>query len=192
MYQNGVALHTANRMLDEDADWAQDLLGNLLGLAQVRVGGLWTLARFLRRDVDPIAMVVRLNTQIASIDPHMDICKPIQIRGALLFQHGIVVIVTTKGTPKKNDQLVRQRHDRVLQRLLFFFRCHAHAASPHLGNDDTPVRGPQSGGDPRRATPLSTPPVSTTPETASDRDGPGYRTASAIMYAGAHGLSTAP
>src|SRR5881628_2072297 len=74
----------------------------------------------------------------------------------------------------------------------FFSRCHAHAASLHLGNDDTPVRWHQSGGDPRLATPLSTLPVSTTPDTASDRDGPRYRTASARVYAGSHGLSTAP
>jgi hypothetical protein len=29
--------------------------------------------------------------------------------------------VTTKGTTKKNDQLVREGHDRVFQRMLFFF-----------------------------------------------------------------------
>src|SRR6266446_6182368 len=38
----------------------------------------------------------------------------------------------------------------------------------------------------------STPPVSSTRDTASDRDGLGYRTESAITYAGFHGLSTTP
>src|ERR1700730_14541224 len=74
----------------------------------------------------------------------------------------------------------------------FFSHCNAPAASPHLVNDDTPVRSHQSGGDPRLVTLLSTPPVSTTHDTASDRDGPRYRTESAIIYAGFHGLSTAP
>src|SRR2546425_9008113 len=101
-------------------------------------------------------------------------------------------MVTTQGTPKKDNHLVRQRHDRVFQRMLFFSRCHAHAASPHRVNDDTPVRWHQSGGDPRLVTPLSTPPVSTTHDTASDRDGPRCRTESARVYAGSHGLSTAP
>src|SRR4029453_13934026 len=74
----------------------------------------------------------------------------------------------------------------------FFFHCNAHAASPHFVNDDTPVRWHQSGGDPRLATPLSTPPVSSTRGTASDRDGPEYHTKSAITYAGFRGVSTAP
>ena len=121
MHQNVVALHAADRMLDEDADLAQDLIGCLLCIASLRVGVFLTLARLLRRDVNPIAMVVRSNTKIASIYPNIDICKPIQIRGELLFQHAVVVIVTRKGTPKKDNKLVRQRHDRVLQRMLFFF-----------------------------------------------------------------------
>jgi hypothetical protein len=29
--------------------------------------------------------------------------------------------VTTKCPPEKNNELVRERHDRVLQRVLFFF-----------------------------------------------------------------------
>src|SRR5436853_2833066 len=74
----------------------------------------------------------------------------------------------------------------------FFFRCNAHAVGHHLVTDDMPVRWHQSGGDPCLATPLSTLPVSTTRDTASDRDGPRYRTESAIIYAGSHGLSTAP
>src|SRR4030095_10339350 len=74
----------------------------------------------------------------------------------------------------------------------FFFRCHAHAASRHLVTDDRHVRWHQSGGDPRLATPLATPPVSSTRDTASDRDGPRYRTESAITYADFRGLLTAP
>src|SRR5713101_7930406 len=122
----------------------------------------------------------------------MKIGKPIQLRWKLLFQHEVVVIVTTQCPPKKDHKLVRQRHDRVLQRMLFFFRCNAHASSPHLVNDDTPVRWHQSGGDPRLATPLSTPPVSSTRDTASDRERPGYHTVSAITYADFRGLLTAP
>jgi hypothetical protein len=63
---------------------------------------------------------------------------------------------------------------------------------PHRVTDARHVRSHQAGGDLRLVTPLAMPPVSTTPETASDRDGAGYRTASARIYAGVHGLSTAP
>jgi hypothetical protein len=31
------------------------------------------------------------------------------------------MIVTTKGTTKKNDKPVREGHDRIFQRMLFFF-----------------------------------------------------------------------
>src|SRR5437870_722968 len=64
----------------------------------------------------------------------------------------------------------------------FFSRCNAHAVWHHLVTDDRPVRWHQSGGDPRLATPLSTPPVSSTRDTASDRERPGYHTKSAITY----------
>ena len=47
------------------------------------------------------------------------------------------MIVPTEGATKKNNQLVRPRHDRVLQRMLFFFRCNAHVASHHLAHDET-------------------------------------------------------
>src|SRR5262249_48356079 len=56
----------------------------------------------------------------------------------------------------------------------------------------TPVRWHHSGGDPRLATPLATPPVWSTRDTASDRDRPGYHLESAITYAGCRGLSTTP
>src|SRR6266487_242596 len=74
----------------------------------------------------------------------------------------------------------------------FFFRCHAHAVWHHRVTDDRPVRWHQSGGAPRLATPLATPPVSSTRDTASDRDRPGYHTESAIIYADFRGLSTVP
>ena len=65
MHQNVVALHAAKRMLDEDADLAQDLIGYLLCIAQWRVGVLLTRARLLRREVNLITTVVRLNTSIS-------------------------------------------------------------------------------------------------------------------------------
>jgi hypothetical protein len=60
MHQNVVALHATNRMLDEDANLAQNLMSDLLCLAQLRVGVLVALARLLGRDGDAIALVVRL------------------------------------------------------------------------------------------------------------------------------------
>ena len=65
MHQKVVALHAANRMLDEDADLAQDLIGDLVCIAQWRVGVLLTLARLLRREVKLITTVVRFNTSIS-------------------------------------------------------------------------------------------------------------------------------
>ncbi|HZM21515.1 MAG TPA: hypothetical protein VFC02_07220 [Anaerolineales bacterium] len=121
MYQDVVALHATNRMLDEDADLAQNLIGYLLCIAQLRVGVLLTLARLLRRDVNLITKVIRFYAEIASIDTNIKIGKPLPLRGKLLFQHGVIVIVTAKGPTKKNDKLVRERHDRVFQRMLFFF-----------------------------------------------------------------------
>ena len=85
MDENVVALHAANGMLDKDADLTQALLGYLVRIAQWRVGVLWTLARLLGRDVDPIALVVSLHTEIASIYPDIDIGQPIQLWGKLLF-----------------------------------------------------------------------------------------------------------
>ena len=121
MHQNGVALHAANGMLDKNADLTQGFLGGLLLITQLRAGVLLTLARLLHRNVNPIAAVVRSNATGASVNPNIAICQPIQIRGELLFQHEVVVIVTAKGPPKKDNKLVRQRHNRVLQRMLFFF-----------------------------------------------------------------------
>jgi len=121
MDQNIVALHAANGMLDKDADATQSGIGSFLLIAQLRVGILLTLARLFGRDVNLLTPIVRLNTKIALIDPHIEIAKPIHLRWKLLLQHGVIVIVPTKGTTKKNDQLVRERHDGVFQRVLFFF-----------------------------------------------------------------------
>ena len=121
MHQNVVALHAANGMLDKDADLTQGFIVSLLFIAQLRVRVLFALARLLRRDGNLITLVVRLNAKIASIDPNIDIGKPIQLRRQLLFQHAVIVIVTAKRPPQKDNKLVRQRHDRVLQRMLFFF-----------------------------------------------------------------------
>src|SRR5882762_4339616 len=121
MYQNIVALHAANGMLDKDADATQNCVGSSLLLAQLRVGVLVTLARLLRRDVNLITTVIRFNASIAEIDTNIYIDKPIHLRWKLLFQHGVIVIVPTQGATKKNDTLVREGHDRIFQRMLFFF-----------------------------------------------------------------------
>jgi argininosuccinate synthase len=63
---------------------------------------------------------VRLNTQIASIDANMQIGKPIQIGREFLLQHAVIRIMPAKGAPKKEDELVRESHDGVLQRMSFF------------------------------------------------------------------------
>src|SRR4030095_12355512 len=44
----------------------------------------------------------------------MQVGKPIQLRWKLLLQHEVVVIVSTEGASKKNNQLVRPRHDWVV------------------------------------------------------------------------------
>ena len=65
MYQNVVALHAANGMLDKDADATQGGIGSALLIAQLRVGVLLTLARLLRRDINLIATLIRFNAEIA-------------------------------------------------------------------------------------------------------------------------------
>jgi len=121
MHQNVIAFHAANGMLNNDTDLTQDFLGSLLRIAQRRVGVLFALARLLGRDVNPLPAVVRLHTKGASIDPNMAICKPGQLRRTLLFQHEVIVMVTTKRPPQKDAQLGRERHDRAFQRRLVFF-----------------------------------------------------------------------
>src|SRR5437867_6057324 len=183
LYLNVVAFHAANGMLHKNTDLTQGCIGSLLIIAQVRVWVLLTLARLLRWDINPITTVVRSNTKRASIDPNVDSCKPVQLRWELLFQHDVIVLVAAQRTPQKDDTLVRERHDRILQRMPFFFHWNAHVVSHHLLNDDRHVRSHQCGGDPHLATPLSHPPASPTLDTASVRDAPGYRTESARAYA---------
>ena len=65
LYQNVVAFHAANGMLDKDTDLTQGCIGSLLLIAQLWVGLLFTLARFLGRDVNPITSLVRLHAKIA-------------------------------------------------------------------------------------------------------------------------------
>src|SRR5262245_6209853 len=121
MDQNIVALHATDGMLDKDAHATQGGIGSLLLIAQLWFGVFVTLARPPRRDGNLLPTVIRFNAEIAEIDTHMQVSKPIQRRGKLLFQHEVVVIVPTEGPTKKNNKLVRQRHNRVLQRMLFFF-----------------------------------------------------------------------
>src|SRR5215468_6148912 len=51
----------------------------------------------------------------------MHLCKPVQLGRELLFQQAVIVIVTAQRPPQKDDKLVRQRHNRVLERMPFFF-----------------------------------------------------------------------
>ena len=132
MHQNVIPLHAANRMRDDDADVAQNLLDSLVCIAPLRVGILLTLARLLRRHVKLITTGVSANAAIASVAMPMEIGQPLPLGGALLVSHAVVMMVTTQGPPKQDDTRVRQRHDGVLQRLLFFFprscsRCFASA-----------------------------------------------------------------
>src|SRR5262249_45309206 len=123
MDQNIVALHATNGMLDKDANATQGSIGSLLLLAQLGVGVLSSFARLPRREVNGLTTVIRFNAEIAQIDTNIEVAKPIQLRWQLLFQPEGVVLGPTEGAPKKNNHLVRPRHDRVLQRMPFFFRC---------------------------------------------------------------------
>jgi hypothetical protein len=70
----------------------------------------------------------------------MEIGKSVQLRWKLLFQPEVSVLVTAKRPPQKDNKLARECHDRLLQRMPFFFHCQAHVAWSHLLTDDTPVR----------------------------------------------------
>ena len=179
-------------MLDTDADLTSDCIGSFLLIAHCRVGMRLTLARLLRRDGKVIPSVSRWHAERAESDTHTQSGTPIHLRGQRVFPHGGIMRVTAQGPTKNNAHRVRQGPDRVFQRRPCVFRCNAHAVSPHRGTDERRVRWHQSGGERRLATPLATPPVSSTRETASDRDGRGDQTASAIMYAEVRGLATAP
>ena len=57
MHQNVVAFHAANGMRNKDTHLTQGCIGSLLLIAQLRVGVLFTLARLLCREVNPITTV---------------------------------------------------------------------------------------------------------------------------------------
>ncbi len=73
------------------------------------------------RNVNLINIVIRLHTLITYIDSNMDVAQPIAIWWELLFQHLVIMMMTTKGPTEKNDALAWESHHRVLQRMLFFF-----------------------------------------------------------------------
>ena len=45
----------------------------------------------------------------------------ITIGREFLFQHLVVMVMTTEGTSQKHNKFIRQRHHGVLQRVPFFF-----------------------------------------------------------------------
>jgi hypothetical protein len=51
----------------------------------------------------------------------MDVGNPSEIWGPLLLQHAVIMVMTTKGSTEKDDELVRKGHDGVFQRMLFVF-----------------------------------------------------------------------
>jgi hypothetical protein len=140
MHQNGVAFHAAHGMLNQDPDLTQGGMGSFLLIAQWWHRVLFALARLLGWDVNPITSVVCFNAKIAQINPHMQVCKPVQLRRKLCFSQAVIVMVTTKRPPQKDDKLVKERHDGVLQRMLFFFHWNAHVVWHHLLNDDRRVQ----------------------------------------------------
>ena len=121
MHQNGVALHTPNRMLDKDADLAQGFIDRLLRSASCCLRVLLTLTRLRIRHVKLIKMVIRLPTLRAQINPNMQVAKPLHLWWELLFQHLVIMMMTTKGPTEKNYELAWERQHRVLPRMLFFF-----------------------------------------------------------------------
>ena len=56
MYQNVVAFHAANGMLDKYGILTQGFIGSLLAIVQLRIGVLFILARLPRRDVNLIPL----------------------------------------------------------------------------------------------------------------------------------------
>jgi hypothetical protein len=62
MHHNGVALHAANGMFNEDTSLTQDLIPSLLLTSQFRVGILFAFARLFRWEVNLFTFVIRLNT----------------------------------------------------------------------------------------------------------------------------------
>jgi len=169
MDQNVVALHTANGLLDTDADWTPDGIGSLWCIAPWRLGGLFALARLLGRDLHPLPLGVRWPTTRAAIDPNIDSYAPVQLRGKRLLQHAVIMMMSAQRPPQTAKKRVRERHAGVLQRLPVCFRCQARAVWWHRLDDDRHGRWPQGGGALRRATPRATPPVWRTRERAAVR-----------------------
>jgi len=101
-------------------------------------------------------------------------------------------MVTAQRPPQKDEKLVRERQDRRLQRRRCFFPGQAHVVWPHLWNDARLVPWRPCSVARHLATPLAHPAASPTRETASVRDAPGYRTASARASGGVHWLSSVP
>src|SRR4030095_11084754 len=86
VHQNGVTLHTPNRMLDKDTDLTSGCIGSLVLLASLGRWILVTLARFLVRYCKLLPTVIRLHTQRASIDAHMQIGTPVPSGREFLLQ----------------------------------------------------------------------------------------------------------
>jgi hypothetical protein len=120
VHQNGVTLHTPNRMLDKDTDLTSGCIGSLVLLASLGRWILVTLARFLVRYCKLLPTVIRLHTQRASIDAHMQIGTPVPSGREFLLQPAGIMLMPAQGAPKKEDELIRQSHDGILQRLAFF------------------------------------------------------------------------
>ena len=78
MYQNVVAFHATNGMLNKDPDLTQGGIGSFLLIAQLWRRVLFALARLLCWDVNPITPVVCFNAKIAQINPNMQVCSPAQ------------------------------------------------------------------------------------------------------------------
>src|SRR6516165_166815 len=62
----------------------------------------------------------------------MYIFKPIYLWWELLFQHGVIMVMTTKGTTEEDNKLVRKRHHGVLQHVIFFFPLYSNSSPPIL------------------------------------------------------------
>jgi hypothetical protein len=120
VHQNSVTLYAPNRMLDNDTDVTSGCIGSLVLLASLGRWILVTLARFLMRYCNLLTPVIRLHTQRAAIDAHMQIGTPIPIGRECLLQPAGIMMMPAQGAPKKEDELVRESHDGVLQRLAFF------------------------------------------------------------------------
>lgn len=120
MHQNGVTLHPPNRMLDKETDVTEGCRRSLWLITSLGRWMLVTLARLLVRDCNLIPTVIRLQPQRTSSDPNRQSCKPIQIGRAFLLQQAVSMSRPAQGAPKKEEALLRESHDGMLQRLSCF------------------------------------------------------------------------